>query len=164
MLFIALFLTIRPSSRKDKVVAEQQWRDKKKDKLFKRTTCLLYSGRDLNPHGRNDHWILSPACLPIPPPELLCCAEHLTIVLCQKKEDNAFVFFRAENETRTRDPDLGKVVLYQLSYFRFLNFTHHLCFVYECKITTFFYTDQIFFTFSLQFFLSRSVLVVLLWV
>ena len=26
--------------------------------------------------------------------------------------------FRAENETRTRDPDLGKVVLYQLSYFR----------------------------------------------
>ena len=27
---------------------------------------------------------------------------------------------RAENETRTRDPDLGKVVLYQLSYFRWL--------------------------------------------
>ena len=26
----------------------------------------------------------------------------------------------AENETRTRDPDLGKVVLYQLSYFRIL--------------------------------------------
>ncbi len=24
----------------------------------------------------------------------------------------------AENETRTRDPNLGKVVLYQLSYFR----------------------------------------------
>ena len=28
------------------------------------------------------------------------------------------VLSRAENETRTRDPDLGKVVLYQLSYFR----------------------------------------------
>ena len=27
---------------------------------------------------------------------------------------------RAENETRTRDPNLGKVVLYQLSYFRLL--------------------------------------------
>ena len=27
---------------------------------------------------------------------------------------------RAENGTRTRDPDLGKVVLYQLSYFRLL--------------------------------------------
>ena len=25
---------------------------------------------------------------------------------------------RAKNGTRTRDPDLGKVVLYQLSYFR----------------------------------------------
>ena len=27
-------------------------------------------------------------------------------------------FFRAENEARTRDPNLGKVMLYQLSYFR----------------------------------------------
>ena len=30
---------------------------------------ILYSGRDLNPHERNVHRILSPACLPIPPPE-----------------------------------------------------------------------------------------------
>ena len=29
---------------------------------------------------------------------------------------------RAENGTRTRDPNLGKVVLYQLSYFRLLNY------------------------------------------
>ena len=29
---------------------------------------FLYPGRDLNPHGRNVHRILSPACLPIPPP------------------------------------------------------------------------------------------------
>lgn len=29
---------------------------------------------------------------------------------------------RAANEARTRDPDLGKVVLYQLSYFRSLGF------------------------------------------
>ena len=28
--------------------------------------------------------------------------------------------FRAKDEIRTRDPDLGKVVLYQLSYFRIL--------------------------------------------
>ena len=28
------------------------------------------------------------------------------------------IFTGAENETRTRDPNLGKVVLYQLSYFR----------------------------------------------
>ena len=31
---------------------------------------------------------------------------------------NGWRFSGAENETRTRDPDLGKVVLYQLSYFR----------------------------------------------
>ena len=29
------------------------------------------------------------------------------------------LIFGAGNETRTRDPDLGKVVLYQLSYSRF---------------------------------------------
>ena len=28
----------------------------------------------------------------------------------------------AENEARTRDPNLGKVVLYQLSYFRILHY------------------------------------------
>jgi hypothetical protein len=33
------------------------------------------------------------------------------VKMIQKKE-------RAENETRTRDPNLGKVMLYQLSYFR----------------------------------------------
>ena len=36
---------------------------------------------------------------------------------------------RAENETRTRDPNLGKVVLYQLSYFRIMSnniYTAHL--------------------------------------
>ncbi len=51
-----------------------------------------------NRHVHNGHRILSPARLPIPP------LRHL--------------YLGAENETRTRDPDLGKVVLYQLSYFR----------------------------------------------
>ena len=60
---------------------------------------ILYSKRDLNPHSRNGQGILSPSCLPIPP------FEH------PRRE-------RAENETRTRDPNLGKVMLYQLSYFR----------------------------------------------
>ena len=47
----------------------------------------------LEPARANAHRILSPACLPIPPLER-----------------------RLERETiRTRDPDLGKVVLYQLS-------------------------------------------------
>ena len=35
------------------------------------------------------------------------------------KFKSAFLLtFGAENETRTRDPNLGKVMLYQLSYFR----------------------------------------------
>ena len=58
----------------------------------------VYSRRDLNPHSRNGHGILSPACLPIPPLEQL----------------------GAKNGTRTRDPNLGKVMLYQLSYFRMI--------------------------------------------
>ena len=45
------------------------------------------------------------------------------------KFKSAFLLtFGAENETRTRDPNLGKVVLYQLSYFR-------ICFVWDCKGT-----------------------------
>ena len=74
----------------------------KKEKLRKSLiyrAFFLYSKRDLNPHSRNGQGILSPSCLPIPP------FEH------PFKE-------RAENETRTRDPNLGKVMLYQLSYFR----------------------------------------------
>ncbi len=47
------------------------------------------------------HRILSPARLPIPP-----SGQQIG-----KKK-------RARNGTRTRDPDLGKVVLYQLSYSR----------------------------------------------
>ena len=48
----------------------------------------------------------------------------------QKKKEpkyGSFMCFRAENETRTRDPNLGKVVLYQLSYFRRLHPTRIEC-------------------------------------
>ena len=31
---------------------------------------------------------------------------------------NCLIFKRAVNEARTRDPQLGKLVLYQLSYYR----------------------------------------------
>ena len=42
----------------------------------------------------------------------------------KKRENNLRCFLlRAENETRTRDPNLGKVMLYQLSYFRTENET-----------------------------------------
>jgi len=78
----------------------------------------LYPGRDLNPHNRNGHRILSPACLPVPPPghpfkELSICGGKPR----KKKPSSGRAVFRAEDETRTRDPDLGKVMLYQLSYF-----------------------------------------------
>ena len=49
------------------------------------------------------HYPLKVARLPIPPPR-------------QKQPETG-----AKNGTRTRDPDLGKVVLYQLSYFRIWN-------------------------------------------
>ena len=44
------------------------------------------------------------------------------LVICKSKVSISadFFCFGAENETRTRDPNLGKVVLYQLSYFRIL--------------------------------------------
>ena len=50
----------------------------------------------------------------------------------------------AENGTRTRDPNLGKVVLYQLSYFRiFVPLQEHSpeC---GCKGNAFFGTDKLF--------------------
>ena len=47
------------------------------------------------------------------------------------------LYFGAENETRTRDPNLGKVMLYQLSYFRIFP-------VWDCKGTQFFITSKFF--------------------
>ena len=40
------------------------------------------------------------------------------LVIFHNKGHPKMTCFGAENETRTRDPNLGKVVLYQLSYFR----------------------------------------------
>ena len=49
----------------------------------------------------------------------------------KKRENNLRCFLlRAENETRTRDPNLGKVMLYQLSYFR--NFRFRLLIFISC--------------------------------
>ncbi len=68
----------------------------------------MYPRPGSNRHGFKGQGILSPSCLPIPP------LRHL-----HKKSRTDSGPCGAENETRTRDPDLGKVVLYQLSYFRF---------------------------------------------
>ena len=67
---------------------------------------LLYPGRDLNPHG---HYC--------PRDFKSRVSTNSTTKACCKKS-RTFIGIRAENETRTRDPNLGKVMLYQLSYFR----------------------------------------------
>ena len=59
--------------------------------------------------------------------DLLCCVHrtrHSAGTDTKKDSHLKGDCLGAENETRTRDPDLGKVVLYQLSYFRknFSNF------------------------------------------
>ena len=76
--------------------------------------------------AENGHWILSPARLPIPPPGQKIMSHeqsaHRTL---------SFSRTRARNGTRTRDPNLGKVVLYQLSYSRLFQ-------ILQCKYTTFF--------------------------
>ena len=59
--------------------------------------------------------------------------------------------FGAENETRTRDPDLGKVVLYQLSYFRI----SLACFFFSkagAKVQTFLILTKLFLLFPHNFF------------
>ena len=84
-------------------------RNKKCRNAYVSSISALYPGRDLNPHARDEHRILSPACLPIPPPGRDCQ---------EKKPSSEGLVLRAKDGIRTRDPDLGKVVLYQLSYFR----------------------------------------------
>ena len=73
--------------------------------------------QDSNLHtSRHTH--LKRTRLPIPPPGLL--SGTLTAPSHREKMQEQ-VLHGAMNETRTRDPDLGKVVLYQLSYHRILH-------------------------------------------
>ena len=61
------------------------------------------------------------------------------------KFKSAFLLtFGAENETRTRDPNLGKVMLYQLSYFRIFP-------EWDCKGTKIFFTCKFFGKFFSKF-------------
>ena len=75
-------------------------------------SSIVYPKGDLNPHSCNSQRILSPSCLPF----------HHSGSL------------GAKNGTRTRDPNLGKVVLYQLSYFRSCECKDKMLFWF-CKIT-----------------------------
>ena len=58
-------------------------------------------------------------------------------MVAQANISQGYLRLRAENETRTRDPNLGKVVLYQLSYFRISGIS-------ECKYKRFFLFLKIF--------------------
>src|SRR5689334_11303730 len=80
-----------------------------------RIVALAMPGTGLEPVRDCSHGILSPTRLPISPPRRRHSANT--------KEGAArgrslFLSSRAGNGTRTRDPNLGKVVLYQLSYSR----------------------------------------------
>ena len=61
--------------------------------------------------------------------------------ITKEASDFSKASFGAENETRTRDPNLGKVVLYQLSYFRSFK---RVVFVWDCKGRYFFFTSKLF--------------------
>ena len=61
--------------------------------------------------------------------------------ITKEASDFSKASFGAENETRTRDPNLGKVMLYQLSYFRILL---PVLVVWDCKGTHFFLTSKLF--------------------
>ena len=49
---------------------------------------------------------------------------YLTTVIMHKK--------KAKDEIRTRDPNLGKVMLYQLSYFRMVDINIAVMIIFEC--------------------------------
>ena len=47
--------------------------------------------------------------------------------ITRKTFDFHLLIFRAANEARTRDPQLGKLMLYQLSYYRISRFPFSEC-------------------------------------
>ena len=89
------------------------------------TTCALCPKQDSNLHV-SQHSHLKRARLPIPPfgrfvSHIVLTADSFVfkdLFRKLKQELCPAHFYRAANETRTRDPNLGKVVLYQLSYCR----------------------------------------------
>ena len=89
------------------------------------TTCAMCPKQDSNLHV-SQHSHLKRARLPIPPFGRASANNYRLPILFRiqrpfrkiKQELCPAHFYRAANETRTRDPNLGKVVLYQLSYCR----------------------------------------------
>jgi hypothetical protein len=76
----------------------------------------------LEPAHSYKRGILNPLCLPIPP------LGHRELFYSRDWDPTLIVItviFGAANETRTRDIHVGNVMLYQLSYSRFVFFTIH---------------------------------------
>ena len=120
---------------------------KQKNHLLRWLTTLLTAflfglnmvpGAGLEPAQPYSRGILNPLCLPISPPgqgvtggasrsrtevhgfAIRCIATLPTRLKLMCRQVNLACESGAGNETRTRDPDLGNVVLYQLSYSRIL--------------------------------------------
>ena len=68
------------------------------------------------------------------------------LIEVNKQKKGCFSLFRAKDEIRTRDPHLGKVMLYQLSYFRLFQ-SKTFVFKSVCKdsITSIFANHFVFF-------------------
>gem|GEM_PF-2024992 len=81
----------------------------KKASHFRERLCAPGGNRTRT--GVAAHRILSPACLPVPPPGRL-------FKDLKKNPSPKNGIFGAKDRARTGHPDLGKVVLYQMSYFR----------------------------------------------
>ena len=69
---------------------------------------------------------LEPARRETHAPETCASTNSATWALVLRQLKSLSEYQRAANETRTRDPDLGKVVLYQLSYCRILTLSPSL--------------------------------------
>ncbi len=91
----------------------------------------------------NCHYPLKVARLPIPPSGHKCgnILEAFATKMRDFRSKKIRGNIRAKNGTRTRDPNLGKVVLYQLSYFRkFYGFTYVVFPFCDAKVDVFFVT------------------------
>ena len=102
--------------------------NKKRDKSNNNDLSQEVLKTGLEPVRTNVHWILSPTCLPIPPLQHAPTALSTSLLY--------FKSYRAKNGIRTRDLHLGKVALYQLSYFRGLFMNAQYCYC-GCKFKIF---------------------------